>query len=95
MITIGMNYQVREGKGRPFEKKFALVREEMGRSEGHVKTDLYKNAFNEDSYLVVSEWNSESAFNEFVTSAAFKKVTDWGAENILVGRPIHTIYGGK
>jgi heme-degrading monooxygenase HmoA len=93
MITIGMNYQVREGKGQPFEKKFALVQEVMGQSNGHVKTNLYKDAFNGDSYLVVSEWNSENAFDSFVASDTFKKVTDWGAANILAGRPSHTVYG--
>jgi len=27
-----------------------------------------------------------------VASDAFKKVTNWGAQNILEGRPSHTVY---
>ena len=37
-------------------------------------------------------WSSEEAFHGFVASDAFKKVTNWGKENILRGRPEHTTY---
>jgi heme-degrading monooxygenase HmoA len=40
----------------------------------------------------VSRWESEAAFNAFVASDAFKKVTNWGRENILAGPPRHTTY---
>jgi heme-degrading monooxygenase HmoA len=95
MITIGMNYEVLEGKTQPFEKKFAQVLEAMDGSEGHVRTQLYKDVFKERSYLVVSEWNSRPAFDSFIGSAAFKKVTDWGTANILAGRPAHREYGSS
>jgi sulfofructose kinase len=38
----------------------------------------------------VSRWQSEDAFNAFVASDAFKKVTSWGKQNILAGPPRHT-----
>ena len=43
-------------------------------------------------YLIVSRWSSEEAFQTFVRSDSFRKVTNWGAENILDGRPSHTTY---
>jgi heme-degrading monooxygenase HmoA len=42
--------------------------------------------------LIVSRWKSEQAFRDFIASDAFKKVTDWGKQNILAGRPRHTTY---
>ena len=92
MITVGMNYEVREGKDQPFEKKFALVLEAMEGSEGHVRTQLYKDVFKDRSYLVVSEWSQQPAFDAFVKSEAFEKVTDWGQANILAARPAHKVY---
>jgi heme-degrading monooxygenase HmoA len=44
------------------------------------------------SYLIVSEWNSEDAYNDFIQSDKFKGVVNWGKENILAGRPSHTVY---
>ena len=44
------------------------------------------------TYLILSRWSSEEAFHAFVASDAFKKVTNWGKENILRGRPQHTTY---
>jgi heme-degrading monooxygenase HmoA len=43
-------------------------------------------------YLIVSRWSDEQAFQRFTASDAFKKVTSWGAENILAERPSHTTY---
>ena len=30
----------------------------------------------------------------FIASDAFRKVTNWGKEEILAGRPHHEVYGG-
>jgi heme-degrading monooxygenase HmoA len=46
----------------------------------------------EPVYLIVSRWQDEAAFKEFIASDAFKKVTNWGALNILSRRPQHTTY---
>lgn len=93
MITVGMNYQIRENKEAAFVKKFALVLDAMCQMPGHVKTDLYQNVFENRSYLVVSEWETRDAFDRFVQSEQFRKVADWGAANILASRPKHEIYG--
>lgn len=93
MTTIGMNYEVREGKAEPFEKKFIKVLEAMQGVPGHVKTNLYRNAFQAGSYLVISEWQDRPTFDAFVGSETFRAVTSWGKANILATRPTHVEYG--
>ncbi len=93
MVTIGMNYDVIEGKEQVFEDACAKVVETMQGIDGHGESRIYKQiASDAPSYLIVSQWSSEQAFEDFVASDAFKKVTNWGAENILRGRPRHTTY---
>ena len=92
MVTVGMNYEILEGKEETFEKKFVLVIEAMADAGGHVKTRLYQDAFLPGSYLVVSEWSDKGEFDAFVTSEAFRKVTQWGRDNVLAGRPVHKVY---
>jgi len=94
VVTIGMNYFVVPGKESPFEGACAKVIDVMGTIEGHDVSHIYKrvSAEKESVYLVVSRWESEEAFNEFIASDAFKKVTSWGKDNILTGPPRHTTY---
>ena len=94
MVTIGMNYQVLAGKEEIFEAAFARVLVAIESAKGHEASRLYKGVGggpNAD-YLIVSRWSDEAAFEAFVASDAFRKVTSWGAENILAGRPSHTTY---
>jgi len=92
MVTVGMNYEVLEGKEGPFEKKFALVAEALNQTPGHLKSHLMKDVFNTRSYLIVSEWQERSDFEAFISSEAFRNVTKWGAETILAARPSHKVY---
>lgn len=92
MVTIGMNYQVIEGKNEQFEKACLGVIEAMSGDGGHTKSHLFRDVTDANSYLIVSEWSSEDAFNGFIRSEAFAKVTNWGKEQILAGRPSHTVY---
>ncbi len=92
MITIGMNYDVLAGKEAIFEKSFGDVLDAMEGMAGHSKSYLYKEVGNEHRYLVISEWSDESAFTSFIRSDAFAKVTAWGKEEVLSGRPNHTVY---
>lgn len=92
MVTIGMNYKVLLGKGETFEKAFANVIRVMQDIEAHGETRLFRDVLDEDHYLIISDWTSEDAFNAFIESDQFAKVVTWGKENILVGRPKHTIY---
>ena len=92
MITVGMNYHVIEGKQGDFEEKFAGVVDALNAAEGHPSSTLWKDVGDGASYLITSEWSDEEAFGEFIRSDAFRAVTDWGAEQILSGRPQHKIY---
>jgi heme-degrading monooxygenase HmoA len=93
MITVGMNYQVIAGKEGDFEKVFAKVLGIMEAMPGHTESHLYKDAFDPQSYLIVSEWSDKSAFDGFIASEQFRNVADWGKAQILAGRPKHQIYG--
>ena len=93
MVTIGMNYFVRENKEAVFEAACAKVIELMKGIDGHDESHIYRRV--DDGapvYLIVSRWKSEDAFGGFVRSDAFRKVTDWGKQNILSGPPKHTTY---
>jgi heme-degrading monooxygenase HmoA len=92
MITVGMNYEVREGKEHPFEKKFLQVIKVMAATPGHRTTGLYRDVFQTHKYLIVSDWETKEAFDAFIASDVFKSTTDWGTEHILAGRPRHQVY---
>ncbi len=92
MITIGMGYKVLPGKGEIFENAFNSVLKVMQEIEGHSKSFLYKDVNDAQSYLIVSDWSSEDEFNGFIRSDKFRNVANWGKENILAGRPTHTVY---
>lgn len=94
MVTIGMNYQVIEGKEQVFEDACKRVLEVMDDAQGHDDSQLFRRVGAGDAahYLIVSRWNDEEAFRSFIASDTFKKVTSWGLKNILAGRPSHTTY---
>ena len=92
MVTIGMNYKVLPGKEKTFEDAFKSVMKVMDEMEGHNESHLYTDVDDPQSYLIVSDWSSEEAFNGFIRSEKFGNVVSWGKENILAGRPKHTVY---
>ena len=95
MITVGMNYNIRKGKEQEFESVFSKVLQIMGKMDGHGQTNLYRDVAEPCSYLIVSEWSSQPAFEAFIASEQFKNVTDWGKADILSSRPKHEIYGAE
>ena len=94
MVTIGMNYDVISGKEEVFESACKKVLDIMNGAEGHDNSQIFRRVdINESAqYLIVSRWQDESAFNDFIASESFKKVTSWGLANVLAGRPRHTTY---
>lgn len=92
MITIGMNYQVISGKEQEFESAFEGVANALGKANGHEKSTLFKDCRQPGNYLIMSEWSDETAYQAFIRSDAFRNVTNWGAGNILSGRPSHQVY---
>lgn len=92
MITVGMNYKVRPGKGELFESVFDKVLKVMTDMTGHQRSHLYQDTKDRDSYLIISEWNDRQAFDAFIASERFRNVANWGKEEILAGRPTHEVY---
>ncbi len=92
MITVGMNYRVIEGKQTDFEQKFEAVIEALKAASGHEQSNLFQDVHDRRSYMIVSAWSDEKAFADFIRSDAFREVTNWGKENILVDRPTHRVY---
>lgn len=92
MITVGMNYQVIPGKEQAFEAMFKKVLDVMGRMPGHTTSNLYRDVFDPQKYLIISDWNDRAAFDAFIGSDQFRNVADWGKQQILAGRPSHEIY---
>jgi len=92
MVTIGMNYSVLAGKEEVFERAFNQVLEAMRTMPGHTHSNLYRDVAANNSYLIMSDWNDKEAFDSFIKSEAFAKVTNWGKEQILAGRPKHQVF---
>lgn len=92
MITVGMYYEVLEGKEEAFETAFKNVINALEKAPGHDRSSLYSDVANRRSYVILSEWNDQNAFDEFIGSETFRKVTSWGKEKILAGRPQHKVY---
>lgn len=93
MVTVGMNYDVLEGKQNAFESVFARVLEIMGGLPGHQHTELFRSVTSPRSYLIVSQWSNRADFDAFIKSDQFLKVADWGKSQILASRPRHEVYG--
>ncbi len=93
MVTIGMNYNVIDGKEQTFEKAFNKVVHAMGGIEGHSETHMFRDINDRLHYLIVSKWSRQAAFDAFIASDTFKNVANWGKEEILTGRPQHEVYG--
>jgi heme-degrading monooxygenase HmoA len=92
MVTIGMNYVVREGKQEVFENAFRKVIHAMRDMPGHAGTRMCRDIDNPRCYVILSEWSDRKTFDDFIASDAFKAVVSWGREEILEGRPSHTYY---
>ena len=95
MVTIGMNYEVLEGKEATFENAFDNVVHAMRAVAGHEMSLLFRAVNNPRHYLIMSKWSDRSAFEGFIGSEAFRKVADWGKEEVLAGRPSHQYYGDE
>jgi len=93
MVTIGMDYEVLPGKDREFEEKFRAVLDSFERDSGHRRSTLFRDVLSPRRYLIHSEWESKDAFLVFIRSDEFRRVTSWGRDGILAGRPHHRIYG--
>ena len=92
MVTYGLNYEVRPGREADFEERFGAVLDVLATFPGHQRSRLYRDVRAPQSYLVYSEWESREAFSAFLQSEAFNATKSWGREEILAGRPEHTVF---
>ena len=92
MITVGMNYQILDGKNQAFEDVFNAVLAKMADMPGHSESHLYCDVSDSQSYLIISDWNDRKAFDDFIASDEFRSVTNWGKEQVLASRPSHEYY---
>jgi len=92
MVTVGMNYRVLPGREKTFTDAFAAVLQKMKGMAGHKTSSLYRDVFDPQSFLIVSEWSDRAAFDAFIGSEQFRSVANWGKEQVLAGRPTHTYY---
>lgn len=92
MITVGMNYRVLPGKNQQFEDVFNAVLNKMQGMEGHSESHLFRDVNDEQQYLITSDWSDRGMFDAFIASEEFRSVANWGAEQILAGRPSHDYY---
>ena len=93
MVTVGMNYEIRPGKEVQFEKVFDSVLDIMQSLPGHQETNLFRQVHKEQMYLIVSQLADRASLDAFIESDQFKKVVDWGKEQVLASRPKHEVYG--
>jgi len=87
-----MNYTILPGKESKFEEVFAAVLKAMQDMPGHDASHLYRDVFDPQSYVIISDWSDREAFDAFIASEQFRNVANWGKEQILAGRPSHTYY---
>lgn len=90
--TIGMHYEVIAGKEQEFEQGFRSVIAHLKTVAGHVESHLYSDVETKGSYLILSQWQTHDAFQTFLRSPEFAKVTAWGRAEILRARPRHQVY---
>jgi heme-degrading monooxygenase HmoA len=92
MTTIGMHYDVIEGKENTFVKAFLNTMNVMKSLPGHLETRMFEDVEKKGSFVILSQWQNKDDFDAFIQSDAFKQTVTWGRENILRGRPQHKIY---
>ena len=92
MTTIGMHYDVVPGKEEEFEQGFLKVLEHLRTLPGHVDSHMYEDVAVVGSYVIMSQWETKEAFEAFIHSPEFAKVTAWGKAEMLRGRPRHKVY---
>lgn len=92
MVTVGMYYDVIPEKADLFTARFRDVIAALGAIAGHRATYLYQRVDDPHSYAILSEWDDQQAFLNFIRSDTFREVTAWGREQVLRNPPRHKIY---
>ena len=95
VAVVYMTYPVYEGKEAAFEKAYAAIHAVMQSAAGHKESHLFRRISKPGEFLIVSEWDDQSAFDRFVNSEPFRAGTaDWGKDKIVSGQPTHHFVAG-
>lgn len=92
MVTVGMNYRVVPGRELEFERVFHGVLKILEAEPSHLATRLFRACDEASDYLILSEWTDRRAFEGFIGSEAFGRITSWSLDGVLSGRPTHEVY---
>lgn len=87
-----MNYHVVPGKESEFKSAFEGVANALSEEEGQEKSNLYSDCIEPNKYLIILERSDQDACHAFIGSQAFRKVANFGASEIHIGRPTRKIY---
>ncbi len=87
-----MYYDVIPERDALFQAKFREVQAALDQTPGHRVSHLYQRVDDPHSYAILSEWDDQAAFYDFIRSEAFRRVTSWGREQVLRNPPRHKIY---
>ena len=70
-----------------FVLKFQEVLDLLKTTPGHRSSFLYQRVDDPNSYAILSEWEDQQVFLDFIQSDTFRQVTTWGREQILRAAP--------
>lgn len=92
MVTVGLYYDVIAEKAPLFVAKFQEVLTYLKTTPGHQSSHLYQRVDDPYSYAILSEWDDQESFLNFIHSDTFRATTSWGRGEVLRSTPRHKIY---
>ncbi len=83
--------RIRPGDEEAFERAFAEVAAKMRGTPGHIREELLRDPTEPDSYVLVGDWTSRSAFQEWFDSPGHEGRTT-PMRQYWEGRAEHHLY---
>lgn len=83
--------RIRPGEEDAFERAFAEVASKMRGTPGHIREELLRDPAEPDSYVLVGDWTSRSAFQEWFDSPGHQRTTT-PMRRYWEGRAQHHLY---
>ena len=95
MMTIGLQYEVRQGKEDQFKKVFAGVIVTLPKMHGHVATRLFEDVLEPGNFLLMSRWKLLRDFKTFARGEGFQRISEWAKAELFRGEPRQQVYKEK
>ena len=92
MITVGMTFKIVLGKEEQFEDAYKKILNVLNHAEGHSGSRLYRDSEDPSTFLLMSEWLDQRAFDICIDSKQYREAVDWNREQILAGKIHHRIF---